>query len=312
MAWPSAVCGRARLLMLAIVSVAVAGGGVGGFWLGQLAGIEETIAEGDASPLQTSQQRHTLALFEPRGAGRLDIDSLGAKIGEMQAELLRLNALGERLVQKADLNPDVFDFANPPPQGGPDAGDFRDYDIKELANELGGVLALVNDRKRKLTLLEESIMERDFNEEAMPSGWPVRTGYITSKFGYRYHPIKGRRSFHSGVDFAGKRGSPVVAVADGLVTFSGRKGGYGRMVEIRHLDGLVTRYAHNTKNLVKEGQLIEQGQKIATIGSSGSATGPHVHFEVLKDGKPVNPKRYVGSKPSARSTASKGSDSPSG
>jgi len=260
--------------------------------LGQVAGIEAKIAEGNTS--------------------QLNIDALGAKLGEMQAELLRLDGLGERLVQMADLSPDVFDFVNPPPQGGADAGDFRDYDIKELANELGGVLALVNDRKRKLTLLEQSIMDRDLSKEALPSGWPVRTGYITSKFGYRYHPIKRKRSFHRGVDFAGKRGAPVVAVADGLVTFSGRKGGYGRIVEIRHTDGLVTRYAHNTSNLVKEGQLVEQGQKIATVGSSGSATGPHVHFEVLKDGKPVNPQRYVGSKPAATSTASRGSDSPSG
>ena len=190
----------------------------------------------------------------------------------MQAELQRLNALGERLVGMADLSPDEFDFANTPPQGGSDVGDFHDYDIKELANELGGVLALVNDRKRKLTLLERSIVDRNLNKEALPSGWPVRTGYITSKFGYRFHPIKRKRSFHRGVDFAGKRGSPVVAVADGLVTFSGRKGGYGRMIEVRHADGLVTRYAHNTKNLVKEGQLIEKGQKIATVGSSGSAT----------------------------------------
>ncbi len=296
--------------MLAIVSVAVAGGG-SGFWLGKLAGMEEGMVANNASQAHAPQSIDTLAL-----ADQSDLGMLGAKVGEMQAEILRLEALGERLVRMADLDPEAFDFTNPPPLGGPDAGDFRDYDIKELANELGGVLALVNDRKRKLTLLERSIMERDLNKDALPSGWPVRSGYITSKFGYRYHPIKHRRSFHRGVDFAGKRGSPVVAVADGLVTFSGRKGGYGRMVEIRHLDGLVTRYAHNSKNLVKEGQLVEHGQKIAKVGSSGSATGPHVHFEVLKDGKPVNPKHYVGSKPSTRTTVSKGndkgSDSPSG
>lgn len=306
MARPTRIRGRVGLFMLAIVSVAVVGG-ASGFWLGKLDGNDGRMAATDV--LHSRVHLHGPA---SEYAESLDIDALGVQIAEMQAEILRLNALGERLVEMADLNADLFDFTNPPPQGGPDADDFRDYDIKELANELGGVLALVNDRKRKLTLLEQSIMDRDIHKEALPSGWPVRAGYITSKFGYRYHPIKRKRSFHRGVDFAGKRGAPVVAVADGLVTFSGRKGGYGRMVEIRHLDGLVTRYAHNTKNLVKEGQLIEQGQKIATVGSSGSATGPHVHFEVLKDGKPVNPQRYVGTKPSTNSTASKKTESPSG
>jgi murein DD-endopeptidase MepM/ murein hydrolase activator NlpD len=131
----------------------------------------------------------------------------------------------------------------------------------------------------------------------VPSGWPVRTGYITSNYGFRIHPTKGRRIFHQGVDFAAPRGTPIVAVADGLVVYSGRKNGYGRIVEVRHVDGLVTRYAHNQSNLVEEGQAVRKGQKIATVGASGTATGPHVHFEVLKNGDHLNPIRYSGTRP---------------
>jgi murein DD-endopeptidase MepM/ murein hydrolase activator NlpD len=112
----------------------------------------------------------------------------------------------------------------------------------------------------------------------------------------RKDPFNRKRSFHRGVDFAGKRGAPIVAVADGLVVLAESRGGYGRTVEIRHGNGLVTRYAHNQKLLVEEGDLVKQGQKIATLGSSGRATGPHLHFEVLEDGKQVNPMKYVGLK----------------
>jgi murein DD-endopeptidase MepM/ murein hydrolase activator NlpD len=226
-----------------------------------------------------------------------DLDALTARLGDMQAEIIRLNALGERLVQMSGLNPDEFDFQDPPPQGGPDDGSpVRDYTIREIASELGSVVSLLKDRKRKLEILEEAIMEKDLTAQSVPSGWPIRSGYITSNYGMRVHPTKRRRIFHQGVDFAAPRGTPIVAVADGLVVFSGKRSGYGQMVDIRHVNGLVTRYAHNQTNLVQEGQRVRQGQKIATVGSTGTATGPHVHFEVLKNGQHQNPIRYAGSK----------------
>ncbi|MGE5155858.1 MAG: M23 family metallopeptidase [Bdellovibrio bacteriovorus] len=195
------------------------------------------------------------------------------------------------------LNPDEFDFQAPPPQGGPDDGSpVRDYTIREIASELGSVVSLLKDRKRKLEILEEAIMEKDLTAQSVPSGWPVRTGYITSNYGMRVHPTKRRRIFHQGIDFAAPRGTPIVAVADGVVVFTGKRSGYGNLVDIRHVNGLVTRYAHNQTNLVQEGQRVRQGQKIATVGSTGTATGPHVHFEVLKDGQHQNPIRYAGSK----------------
>ncbi len=215
----------------------------------------------------------------------------------MQAEVMRLNALGARLVEMAGLNAEEFNFQDPPPQGGPEDGPARDFTIREIASELGSVVGLLKDRKRKLEILEEAIMEKDLTAKSVPSGWPVRSGYITSNYGFRIHPTKHRRIFHQGIDFAAPAGSPVVAVADGLITFSGRRSGYGNMIEVRHVDGYSTRYAHNSTNLVQEGQQVRQGQKIGTVGATGTATGPHVHFEVLKNGEHLNPTRFAGREP---------------
>jgi murein DD-endopeptidase MepM/ murein hydrolase activator NlpD len=224
-----------------------------------------------------------------------DVEALSGDLGTMQAEILRLNALGERLVKMAGLDEEEFDFHNPPPQGGPDTGSYdRPAAIDALAEELAQVLSDLDDRKRKLTLLEELIMERHLGEQTVaPSGWPVRSGYITSTFGFRKDPFRGRSTFHKGVDFAGVRGSPVVAVAEGVVTFSGKQSGYGNLVEVRHKDGLVTRYGHCQKRLVREGDQVAHGQTIATLGSTGRSTGPHVHFEILVGGKQVNPLKYI-------------------
>jgi murein DD-endopeptidase MepM/ murein hydrolase activator NlpD len=286
--------GHAVVALLTVFLFAAAGGGIG-FWLGRYANLPTP----DTTPLAASShiQPSSAAVQPTQAAATPDVDAITTRLGDMQAELMRLNALGERLVEMSGLNPDEFDFQNPPPQGGPDDGSpLRDYTIKEIAQELGSVVSLIKDRKRKLDILEETISEKDLTAQSTPSGWPVRTGYITSNYGFRVHPIKHRRIFHQGVDFAAPRGTPIVAVADGLVTFSGKRSGYGRIVEIRHVDGLVTRYAHNQANMVKEGQRVRNGQKIATVGSSGSATGPHCHFEVLKNGEHMNPIRYAGRK----------------
>jgi murein DD-endopeptidase MepM/ murein hydrolase activator NlpD len=137
-------------------------------------------------------------------------------------------------------------------------------------------------------------MERDLKSHAIPDGWPLTTGgVVTSTFGMRRHPISGRRSMHMGIDIAGKHGADIVAMADGLVIFSGRKSGYGKLVEIRHPNGLETRYAHNSQNLVTEGDLVTKGEVIAKLGSTGRSTGPHVHFEVRRNGEALDPMRYL-------------------
>jgi murein DD-endopeptidase MepM/ murein hydrolase activator NlpD len=277
------------------VTAMVAGAGAGGFWYGQSRLQHQQVSTEAVSELETLFERERKALDEVKQESDAQLDAFAGRVGEMQAEVLRLNALGERLVQMADLDAEEFDFKNPPAVGGPDdILDTKETSLAELAAELTDMLGLISDRKRKLTQLEQAIMEKDLKKHATPSGWPVRSGYITSKFGYRKHPTRKRSHFHTGVDFASKRGTPVIAVADGVVAFSGWQSGYGRMVELRHMDGLKTRYAHNQKNLVKEGEMVKKGQTIAKLGSTGRSTGPHVHFEVRKDGRAINPLKYVG------------------
>ena len=152
----------------------------------------------------------------------------------------------------------------------------------------------IEDRGRKLRLLDQVVMERELSEDSLSPGLPVRSGYISSYFGMRKDPLHGRQSFHSGVDYAGKVGTDILAIADGLVIQSETVSGYGRLVEIRHANGLVTRYAHCKKLLVEAGDLVTKGQVIATLGSSGRSTGPHLHFEVLKEGVAINPLRLAG------------------
>jgi len=303
------VQGSALIGILSAVVLAVVAGGLG-VWLGgqglltlDLGGTTQPAArlQGKPStPDRSIQQitRHGAQPADQQAAKNEDInahiDAVSGQVGAMQAKILRLNALGERLVEMAGLSKDEFDFQAPPPQGGPDTGGRGPAAIDALAEELASVLSELDDRNRKLTLLEQLIMERHLGEQmAAPSGWPVRAGYITSTYGFRKDPFRGRGAFHKGIDFAGVRGSPVIAVAEGVVTFSGRQSGYGNLVEIRHSDGRVTRYGHCDRLLVKEGASIDRGQTIATLGSTGRSTGPHVHFEILIGGKQVNPIKYV-------------------
>ncbi len=268
------------------MATAIAAGGVG-FWLGKYRIVEADVA---------AAERAAPAPAAPPTADRAaaDIDAVAARVGVLQAEIMRINALGQRLVEMAGLDEEEFDFANPAPAGGPDDAVLRRNDVDEVAQDLAKVLSELDDRKRKLGLLEALIMERDLKRHTTPDGWPLKVGgVLTSKFGYRRHPITGRRSMHKGIDIAAKPGTDIVATADGIVIFSGRKGGYGNIVELRHANGLETRYAHNQRNLVAEGDMVGKGQVIGKVGSTGRSTGPHVHFEVRRNGEAVDPMQYL-------------------
>jgi murein DD-endopeptidase MepM/ murein hydrolase activator NlpD len=230
-----------------------------------------------------------------RQSARADLNALTLRIGQMQGELLRLNGLGERLVSQGDLDQAEFDFSAPPPMGGPEnpqeeaaAAGFGD-----VLSMLDRLDAEITDRQQKLSVLETLLMSRSLSERVMPSGKPTEDGWLSSIYGKRSDPFTGKQEFHRGLDFAGKKGSEVVAVGDGVVVWSGKRSGYGNLVEINHGNGYVTRYGHNEKNLVKVGETVKKGQQIALMGSTGRSTGPHVHFEVLHDGKTVNPSRFI-------------------
>ncbi|HEY6599128.1 MAG TPA: M23 family metallopeptidase, partial [Pseudomonadales bacterium] len=148
-------------------------------------------------------------------------------------------------------------------------------------------------REDELEVLASLLANQKFREQVSVAGRPVKLGYMSSGFGRRVDPITGRMAWHAGADFAGQKDSDVVAVASGVVTFAGERNGYGRMIEINHGAGYVTRYGHHDELLVTAGDVVKKGQLIARMGSTGRSTGSHVHFEVLKDGHQVDPARYV-------------------
>jgi murein DD-endopeptidase MepM/ murein hydrolase activator NlpD len=234
-------------------------------------------------------------IAEVRRNAQADLDALALRLGQMQAQMLRLNALGERLVIQGNLDKDEFDFNAEPAVGGPASSAASESvaypDFLSMLDELG---AGINDREQKLSVLESLLMSRSLSERVMPSGRPVEDGWLSSKYGKRNDPFTGKQEFHKGLDFAGKKGSEVIVVGDGVVTWVGKRSGYGNLVEVSHGNGFVTRYGHNQTHLVKVGDTVRKGQQIALMGSSGRSTGPHVHFEVMRDGKTVNPARYIG------------------
>lgn len=224
------------------------------------------------------------------------IDALSSRIGLMNAHVIRLDALGKRLTDMANLNKGEFNFDHAPAQGGPEA--FIDgvaARAPDLMNMLDDLMRQIQDRERQLIVLENLLATRNLNRKIVPNGRPVLQGWISSYFGGRADPFDGRAAFHKGVDFAAPEGSKVVAVASGVVTWARDRFGYGKIVEINHGNGLVTRYAHNQRLLVKVGDTVQKGQAISLIGSTGRSTGPHLHFEVLKGGRAVNPISFIGS-----------------
>ncbi len=265
-------------------------------WLGfswgtRTAKVEPTAVIADWRADVEAQQR---ALDQARRQTEAHLDALALKLGQIQSQVLRLEGLGQRLVEMAKLDKGEFDFGKLPPLGGPEAASrLPSADLPELNSELEQLARVLEDREQQLSALESLILDRELRRQGVPAGRPVASGWLSSPFGKRTDPFTGRQAWHEGVDFAGKLGSEVVAVAAGVVTWSGKRSGYGTLVEINHGNGYVTRYGHNRVSLVKVGDRVTPGQVIALMGSTGRSTGPHVHFEVLRNGKPVNPARFV-------------------
>jgi murein DD-endopeptidase MepM/ murein hydrolase activator NlpD len=221
--------------------------------------------------------------------------AVGRRLAQMQARLLRMEALGARITEVAELDEGEFSFDTPAPQGGPvSAADQNGSPaLSELHTSLEELSRNLMIRENELEVLESMLQNRDMQEARQIAGRPVTWGWMSSNYGQRLDPFTGQSAWHAGVDFAGRDGSDVIAVAGGVVTHAGKRYGYGLMVEITHGDGYVTRYGHHAEVLVGLGDVVKPGQVIGRMGSSGRSTGPHVHFEVLKNGKHVDPARYV-------------------
>jgi murein DD-endopeptidase MepM/ murein hydrolase activator NlpD len=282
--------GKARHLNLAhpvtLGLVALAGLGllVGSFVLGLSVGQQ---------PHDGSGGRAEIAALKSQLQDR--VDGLALRTGQLNAQLLRLNALGKRLAEMAKISSREFDFDHDPPQGGPEGdGGGRSAQLPELTSLLDNLEQRIGLRGAQLSALENVILGRQLSADIRPSGRPVSQGYISSYYGERMDPFDGEEAFHKGVDFAADAGADVLAVATGIVTWAGPRAGSGVLVEVSHGNGYVTRYAHNSRVLVKVGETVERGQAIAAVGSTGRSTGPHVHFEVLRNGGQIDPIAFVG------------------
>ena len=222
--------------------------------------------------------------------------AVGRQLARMQARLLRMEAIGSHLTAAADLPEGEFNFGNVPAQGGPQsAEDLRaGPGWNELSGQLDVLAQQLKRRESELGILDSVLVHEDIKQNSTVRGRPIKWGWLSSPYGKRVDPISGKPAWHAGVDFAGRDGSDVVAVASGVVTFAGDRYGYGKLVEISHADGLVTRYAHHKELQVQTGDVVKKGQTVGLMGSSGRSTGPHVHFEVLKNGRTVDPAQYVG------------------
>jgi len=286
--------GRAWLGVVAFSLIVCAGVFYGGFKAAELFGISNPKAQVDTWRAELANQQSILD--GTREALQQNVDALALRLGQMNAHVVRLDALGARLTQMAGLKDGEFDFTSQPSLGGPEEplAATESYQINGVVGALDTLDQQLADRRRQLGVLEEMLISSKLRDEVHPEGRPVTAGYISSPFGSRTDPFTGRLAFHKGVDFAGRAGADVVAVASGVVIWSGQRFGYGDMVEINHGNGYVTRYAHNADNLVAVGDTVHRGQVIARMGDSGRATGPNLHFEVLLNDKVVDPLTYIG------------------
>ncbi len=223
-----------------------------------------------------------------------NLEASAVRIAQLQARIVRLDALGERLTKVGRLEEGEFDFSQAPAMGGPElAVDFATYEPPAYMDMLDQLASDIEDREQQLDVLETLLADRKMQRDVFLAGRPINKGWMSSRFGHRTDPITGKRAWHAGVDFAGKRGSDVVAVAAGVVVFAGTRSGFGEMVEINHGGGYKTLYGHHDELKVKTGDIVRKGDVIGLMGSSGRATGPHVHFEVYKNGRVVDPSTYI-------------------
>ncbi len=235
------------------------------------------------------------AVVDAKARAEQRLKALTVRVAEMQAKLLRLDALGERLMRSTRMGKKDFDFSRPPPVGGPEESDGVAYQPPDFVVALDALANRIDVRDAELQVLENLLAGGRLREESFLAGNPVNSGYLSSAYGRRIDPFHGNIAFHRGVDFAGPEGSDIVATGAGIVTFAGGRSGYGNMVEISHGDGISTVYAHASAVLVRVGDIVREGQAIARLGSTGRSTGPHVHYEVRRNGEATNPAAYIAS-----------------
>jgi murein DD-endopeptidase MepM/ murein hydrolase activator NlpD len=241
-----------------------------------------------------AEQRQEAARMQEKVQGHLS--AMAVRLGELQAQMMRLDGLGERLAKAAGLKPQELQSMQPgtvPGRGGPAPASSRPLSVDELTSLVDRLARDVEVRTDQLTVLEAMIVQGSANRSFLPSQRPVADGWYSSNFGMRIDPFSGESAFHEGIDFPAEVGTPILAAASGKVVYSGFHPQYGKMLEIDHGSGLVSRYAHASQVNVGDGDLVVRGQRIGAVGSTGRSTGPHLHFEVRLFGVPQNPVRFL-------------------
>ena len=293
--------GRSRTIVLkgwvrAALSICLLGAPVALGFLGYQLAISHNPTHFDeqtAISWENRLQRQAEQLDDIKQQSQEQLEALTRRLATMQAQLLRLEAVGDRIVSVAELDDDEFDFSQTVAVGGPESDYAVDYTVPQFMDAIEQLEEQLDDRQQQLENLEDLVVGRQIQANLEITGRPVERGWISSRFGRRTDPFTGRLSYHQGVDFSSERGTEINATAAGVVTWSAQKQGYGLLVEITHANGYQTRYGHADQLLVEVGEIVRKGQTIALVGSSGRSTGPHVHFEVFKNGRVVDPASYI-------------------
>ena len=250
----------------------------------------DAVANAETARIQRELAVQRAELKAAREEAQREINAVAARVGELQAQANRLNALGERLTRDGKLSDGEFDFDQNPGMGG--AEEVGDMPAGELLKDLDQLQKKFDRSGEQLSVLEAMLYNQQLQLAAIPNGRPSQ-GYITSGFGTRSEPFTGGRAHHLGIDFSARTGDPVSAAAGGVVSFAGVKSGYGNVVVVDHGNGYSTLYGHNSRLIVRAGDIVRAGQQLAKAGSTGRSTGPHVHFEVHDNGRPVNPRKFL-------------------
>lgn len=256
--------------------------------------IVHLIASADDVPQNPAYQLTNLPNLEnPKENSQ--VTAVTMKLAELQSQVLRLNALGDRLAEEASIPDNEFNFQQLPPSGGPmiQSSDEKPKSLEELLLSINALEETLEHEEKQLKMLESLSFGHHIENTRYLSGRPIKKGWLSSYFGVRKDPFNGKPAMHKGVDFAGSENADIIATASGVVSWAGDRYGYGQLIEINHGDGLKTRYGHNKVIEVAVGDVVNKGQVIAKMGSTGRSTGPHVHYEILRNNRQIDPTKYV-------------------
>lgn len=290
---------KARTITLGLPHLALAGVALVGFIIALAAGLNYMMLRmADDLQLPYVETMVLAAQQQERERSesylRENLNAMAVKLGQMQAQLVRLDTVGERLAKLAGFKPQDLVFRELPGQGGAVSSlPSQDLSLVDFTRQLDSLTRQLDDRGDKLGILESLFTVDSARKKLIPTILPVASGWYSSNFGWRIDPFTGQRAFHEGIDVMVEHGTPIRAAAGGVVVYSALHPQYGNMVEIDHGNGYITRYAHASRRVVKLGDVVVRGDKIGEVGRTGRATGTHLHFEVRKNGAPINPSRFV-------------------